>query len=162
MHVLILTLISFTFTHMPVIMPMIVIMIMPVIVIMPMIVIVPVIMIMPVIVPMTDIMEEDETHQVDHQPADGRAHHLVVADLGRLAEAFDGLRCDAETDKDEEHAVDKARENFHASIAHGETVVGWPLRHVGSDEPYDECAAVEQHVPSITDKTEAVVEKACA
>ena len=92
-HVLILLLTSSLHTHMPVTVT--VIMIMMVIVIMRMTMIV------------ADVVEEDEAHQVDHQTAHRRAHQLVVAHLGRLAEALHRLGGDAEAHEDEEHAVDK-------------------------------------------------------
>lgn len=98
-HVLILLLTSSLHTHMPV--TVIMIMIMMVIVIMPVIVIMRMTMVV------ADIVEEDEAHQVDHQTAHGRAHQLVVAHLGRLAEALHRLGGDAEAHEDEEHAVDK-------------------------------------------------------
>lgn len=145
-HVLILLLTSSLHTHMPV--TVIMIMIMMVIVIMRMTMIV------------ADVVEEDEAHQVDHQTAHRRAHQLVVAHLGRLAEALHRLGGDAEPHEDEKHAVDKTREHLNATIAHGVAVVGGPLRHVGGDQADDQRAAVEQHVTRVADQSETVVEDA--
>ena len=145
-HVLVLLLTSSLHTHMSVTVT--VIMIMMVIVIMRMTMIV------------ADIVEEDEAHQVDHYTADGRAHQLVVAHLGRLAEALHRLGGDAEPHEDEKHTVDKTREHLNATVTHGVAVVGWPLGHVGSDQPDDQRAAVEQHVARVADESETVVEDA--
>lgn len=145
-HVLILLLTSSLHTHMSVTVT--VIMIMMVIVIMRMTMIV------------ADVVEEDEAHQVDHQTADGRAHQLVVAHLGRLAEALHRLGGDAEPHEDEKHAVDKTREHLNATVTHGVAVVGGPLGHVGGDQPDDQRAAVEQHVTRVADQSETVVEDA--
>lgn len=145
-HVLILLLTSSLHTHMSVTVT--VIMIMMVIVIMRMTMIV------------ADIVEEDEAHQVDHQTAHGRAHQLVVAHLGRLAEALHRLGGDAEPHEDEKHAVDKTREHLNATVTHGVAVVGGPLGHVGGDQPDDQRAAVEQHVTRVADQSETVVEDA--
>lgn len=145
-HVLILLLTSSLHTHMPVTVT--VIMIMMVIVIMRMTMIV------------ADVVEEDEAHQVDHQTAHGRAHQLVVAHLGRLAEALHRLGGDAEPHEDEKHAVDKTREHLNATVTHGVAVVGGPLGHVGGDQPDDQRAAVEQHVTRVADQSETVVEDA--
>ena len=145
-HVLILLLTFSLHTHMPVTVT--VIMIMMVIVIMRMTMIV------------ADVVEEDEAHQVDHQTADGRAHQLVVAHLGRLAEALHRLGGDAEPHEDEKHAVDKTREHLNATVTHGVAVVGGPLGHVGGDQPDDQRAAVEQHVTRVADQSETVVEDA--
>lgn len=120
-HVLILLLTSSLHTHMSVTVT--VIMIMMVIVIMRMTMIV------------ADVVEEDEAHQVDHQTAHRRAHQLVVAHLGRLAEALHRLGGDAEPHEDEKHAVDKTREHLNATVTHGVAVVGGPLGHVGGDQP---------------------------
>lgn len=145
-HVLILLLTSSLHTHMSVTVPMI--MIMMVIVIMRMTMIV------------ADVVEEDEAHQVDHQTAHRRAHQLVVAHLGRLAEALHRLGGDAEPHEDEKHAVDKTREHLNATVTHGVAVVGGPLGHVGGDQPDDQRAAVEQHVTRVADQSETVVEDA--
>lgn len=145
-HVLILLLTSSLHTHMSVTVT--VIMIMMVIVIMRMTMIV------------ADVVEEDEAHQVDHQTAHGRAHQLVVAHLGRLAEALHRLGGDAEPHEDEKHAVDKTREHLNATVTHGVAVVGGPLGHVGGDQPDDQRAAVEQHVTRVADQSETVVEDA--
>ena len=143
-HVLILLLTSSLHTHMLVTVT--VIMIMMVIVIMRMTMIV------------ADVVEEDEAHQVDHQTAHRRAHQLVVAHLGRLAEALHRLGGDAEPHEDEKHAVDKTREHLNATVTHGVAVVGGPLGHVGGDQPDDQRAAVEQHVTRVADQSETVVE----
>lgn len=143
-HVLILLLTSSLHTHMSVTVT--VIMIMMVIVIMRMTMIV------------ADVVEEDEAHQVDHQTAHRRAHQLVVAHLGRLAEALHRLGGDAEPHEDEKHAVDKTREHLNATVTHGVAVVGGPLGHVGGDQPDDQRAAVEQHVTRVADQSETVVE----
>lgn len=145
-HVLILLLTSSLHTHMSVTVT--VIMIMMVIVIMRMTMIV------------ADVVEEDEAHQVDHQTAHRRAHQLVVAHLGRLAEALHRLGGDAEPHEDEKHAVDKTREHLNATVTHGVAVVGGPLGHVGGDQPDDQRAAVEQHVTRVADQSETVVEDA--
>lgn len=145
-HVLILLLTSSLHTHMSVTVT--VIMIMMVIVIMRMTMIV------------ADVVEEDEAHQVDHQTAHRRAHQLVVAHLGRLAEALHRLGGDAEPHEDEKHAVDKTREHLNATVTHGVAVVGGPLGHVGGDQPDDQRAAVEQHVTRVADESETVVEDA--
>ena len=145
-HVLILLLTSSLHTHMSVTVT--VIMIMMVIVIMRMTMIV------------ADVVEEDEAHQVDHQTAHRRAHQLVVAHLGRLAEALHRLGGDAEPHEDEEHTVDKTREHLNATVTHGVAVVGGPLGHVGGDQPDDQRAAVEQHVTRVADQSETVVEDA--
>ena len=145
-HVLILLLTSSLHTHMSVTVT--VIMIMMVIVIMRMTMIV------------ADVVEEDEAHQVDHQTAHRRAHQLVVAHLGRLAEALHRLGGDAEPHEDEKHAVDKTREHLNATVTHGVAVVGGPLGHVGGDQPDDPRAAVEQHVTRVADQSETVVEDA--
>lgn len=145
-HVLILLLTSSLHTHMSVTVT--VIMIMMVIVIMRMTMVV------------ADVVEEDEAHQVDHQTAYGRAHQLVVAHLGRLAEALHRLGGDAEPHEDEKHAVDKTREHLNATVTHGVAVVGGPLGHVGGDQPDDQRAAVEQHVTRVADQSETVVEDA--
>lgn len=145
-HVLILLLTSSLHTHMSVTVT--VIMIMMVIVIMRMTMIV------------ADVVEEDEAHQVDHQTAHRRAHQLVVAHLGRLAEALHRLGGDAEPHEDEKHAVDKTREHLNATVTHGVAVVGGPLGHVGGDQPDDQRAAVEQHVTRVADQSETVVENA--
>lgn len=145
-HVLILLLTSSLHTHMSVTVT--VIMIMMVIVIMRMTMIV------------ADVVEEDEAHQVDHQTAHGRAHQLVVAHLGRLAEALHRLGGDAEPHEDEKHAVDKTREHLNATVTHGVAVVGGPLGHVGGDQTNDQRAAVEQHVTRVADQSETVVEDA--
>lgn len=145
-HVLILLLTSSLHTHMSVTVPMI--MIMMVIVIMRMTMIV------------ADVVEEDEAHQVDHQTAHRRAHQLVVAHLGRLAEALHRLGGDAEPHEDEKHAVDKTREHLNTTVTHGVAVVGGPLGHVGGDQPDDQRAAVEQHVTRVADQSETVVEDA--
>ena len=144
--VLILLLTSSLHTHMSVTVT--VIMIMMVIVIMRMTMIV------------ADVVEEDEAHQVDHQTAHRRAHQLVVAHLGRLAEALHRLGGDAEPHEDEKHAVDKTREHLNATVTHGVAVVGGPLGHVGGDQPDDQRAAVEQHVTRVADQSETVVEDA--
>lgn len=145
-HVLILLLTSSLHTHMSVTVT--VIMIMMVIVIMRMTMVV------------ADVVEEDEAHQVDHQTAHRRAHQLVVAHLGRLAEALHRLGGDAEPHEDEKHAVDKTREHLNATVTHGVAVVGGPLGHVGGDQPDDQRAAVEQHVTRVADQSETVVEDA--
>ena len=145
-HVLILLLTSSLHTHMSVTVT--VIMIMMVIVIMRMTMIV------------ADVVEEDEAHQVDHQTAYGRAHQLVVAHLGRLAEALHRLGGDAEPHEDEKHTVDKTREHLNATVTHGVAVVGGPLGHVGGDQADDQRAAVEQHVTRVADESETVVEDA--
>lgn len=145
-HVLILLLTSSLHTHMSVTVT--VIMIMMVIVIMRMTMIV------------ADVVEEDEAHQVDHQTAHRRAHQLVVAHLGRLAEALHRLGGDAEPHENEKHAVDKTREHLNATVTHGVAVVGGPLGHVGGDQPDDQRAAVEQHVTRVADQSETVVEDA--
>ena len=145
-HVLILLLTSSLHTHMSVTVT--VIMIMMVIVIMRMTMIV------------ADVVEEDEAHQVDHQTAHRRAHQLVVAHLGRLAEALHRLGGDAEPHEDEKHAVDKTREHLNATVTHGVAVVGGPLGHVGGDQTNDQRAAVEQHVTRVADQSETVVEDA--
>ena len=153
-HVLILLLTSSLHTHMPVTVIVIVIVVVTVIVV----VVVVVIMTVPVIV--ADVVEEDEAHQVDHQTAHRRAHQLVVAHLGRLAEALHRLGGDAEPHEDEKHAVDKTREHLNATVTHGVAVVGGPLGHVGGDQPDDQRAAVEQHVTRVADQSETVVEDA--
>ena len=145
-HVLILLLTSSLHTHMSVTVT--VIMIMMVIVIMRMTMVV------------ADVVEEDEAHQVDHQTAHRRAHQLVVAHLGRLAEALHRLGGAAEPHEDEKHAVDKTREHLNATVTHGVAVVGGPLGHVGGDQPDDQRAAVEQHVTRVADQSETVVEDA--
>lgn len=145
-HVLVLLLTPSLHTHMPVTVT--VIMIMMVIVIMRMTMIV------------ADVVEEDEAHQVDHQTAHRRAHQLVVAHLGRLAEALHRLGGNAEPHEDEKHAVDKTREYLNAAVTHGVAVVGGPLGHVGGDQPDDQRAAVEQHVTRVADQSETVVEDA--
>ena len=145
-HVLILLLTSSLHTHMSVTVT--VIMIMMVIVIMRMTMIV------------ADVVKEDEAHQVDHQTAHRRAHQLVVAHLGRLAEALHRLGGDAEPHEDEKHAVDKTREHLNATVTHGVAVVGGPLGHVGGGQPDDQRAAVEQHGTRVADQSETVVEDA--
>ena len=151
-HVLILLLTFSLHTHMPVTVIVVVIMIM--------MVIMPVIVIMRMTMIVADVVEEDEAHQVDHQPAHRRAHQLVVAHLGRLAEALHRLGGDAEPHEDEKHAVDKTREHLNATVTHGVAVVGGPLGHVGGDQPDDQRAAVEQHVTRVADQSETVVEDA--
>ena len=151
-HVLILLLTFSLHTHMPVTVIVVVIMIM--------MVIMPVIVIMRMTMIVADVVEEDEAHQVDHQTAHGRAHQLVVAHLGRLAEALHRLGGNAEPHEDEKHAVDKTREYLNAAVTHGVAVVGGPLRHVGGDQPDDQRAAVEQHVTRVADESETVVEDA--
>ena len=151
-HVLILLLTFSLHTHMPVTVIVVVIMIM--------MVIMPVIVIMRMTMIVADVVEEDEAHQVDHQTAHRRAHQLVVAHLGRLAEALHRLGGDAEPHEDEKHAVDKTREHLNATVTHGVAVVGGPLRHVGGDQPDDQRAAVEQHVTRVADQSETVVEDA--
>ena len=153
-HVLVLLLTLSLHTHMPVTVIVIVIVVVTVIVV----VVVVVIMTVPVIV--ADVVEEDEAHQVDHQTAHRRAHQLVVAHLGRLAEALHRLGGDAEPHEDEKHAVDKTREHLNATVTHGVAVVGGPLGHVGGDQPDDPRAAVEQHVTRVADQSETVVEDA--
>lgn len=153
-HVLVLLLTLSLHTHMPVTVIVIVIVVVTVIVV----VVVVVIMTVPVIV--ADVVEEDEAHQVDHQTAHRRAHQLVVAHLGRLAEALHRLGGDAEPHEDEKHAVDKTREHLNATVTHGVAVVGGPLGHVGGDQPDDQRAAVEQHVTRVADQSETVVEDA--
>ena len=159
-HVLILLLTSSLHTHMSVTVTVIMIMIVIVIVIMMVIVIMPVIVIMRMTMIVADVVEEDEAHQVDHQTAHRRAHQLVVAHLGRLAEALHRLGGDAEPHEDEKHAVDKTREHLNATVTHGVAVVGGPLGHVGGDQPDDQRAAVEQHVTRVADQSETVVEDA--
>ena len=111
---------------------------------------------------MPHIMEEHETDQVHQQPAHRRAHQLLVAHRGRLAEPLHRLQRHTQPHEHQKHAVHEPRQHLHALVAHRVAVVRRPLRHVRRHQPNHQRAAVEQHVPRIAHQPQRVVHHAYA